>query len=103
MIRRRVGAVMRKAIPVALKKRSSGEELAISTLIGGNCHKLGGIVGEVDEEIIDRVLDVYVHIGMYVPPVFGDKDNGAHLAVVGSRRDLAEAKYSDWARAILRS
>ena len=101
LIRRRVDATMRKALPFALGKRNSGEELAISALIGGNCEELEGIVGRIDEDMVDRVLDVYVHIGIYVPPIFGSEGSGARLAVVGSKRDFAEAKYSDWARYVL--
>ncbi|KAK9684044.1 hypothetical protein RND81_10G182500 [Saponaria officinalis] len=95
MIRRRITASMRVALPVAISGRSSGEELSISALIGGNAEELSG---RIDDEMIDRVFDVYVHIGMYVPPVFGVVGNGARLAVVGNRRDFAEAKYSDWVR-----
>ncbi|KAK9671559.1 hypothetical protein RND81_12G038900 [Saponaria officinalis] len=93
MIRRRITVLMRVALPVAISGRSFGEELLISTLIGGNAEELSG---RFDDEMIDRVLDVYVHVGMYVPPVFGVVENGARLAVVGNRKDFAEAKYSDW-------
>lgn len=89
---------MREALPIAINERDSGEELAISMLVGGNSEELDGVKGRIEEDMIDRVLDVYVHIGMYVPPVFGIEGNGARLAVVGCRRDFAEAKYSDWAR-----
>uniref|UniRef100_A0A803MEL6 Uncharacterized protein n=1 Tax=Chenopodium quinoa TaxID=63459 RepID=A0A803MEL6_CHEQI len=98
LILRRVNDAMRVSLPVAIKERGKGEELAISTLVGGNNEELSGIQGGNEEEMIDRVLDVYVHIGMYVPPVFGVEGNAARLAVVGCRRDFAEAKYSDWAR-----
>ncbi|KMS95531.1 hypothetical protein BVRB_007380 isoform A [Beta vulgaris subsp. vulgaris] len=97
-VHRRVNDVMKIALPVADKERSSGEELAISALIGGNFDELSGVKGIIEEGMIDRVLDVYLHIGMYVPPVFGVEGNGARLAVVRCRRDFAEAKYSDWAR-----
>ncbi|XP_021859738.1 uncharacterized protein [Spinacia oleracea] len=97
-IRRRVNDAMGNALPVAIKERSYGEELAISMLVGGNFEGVNGIQGRIEEEMIDRALDVYVHIGMYVPLVFGAEGNGARLAVVGCRRDFAEAKYSDWAR-----
>ncbi|PKA48513.1 hypothetical protein AXF42_Ash017412 [Apostasia shenzhenica] len=58
-------------------------ELAITALVGG------GGSGSGD-------LDVYLHIGFYVPPVFGDA--GARLAVAGRGREVAQAKYSQWAR-----
>lgn len=41
-------------------------------------------------------LDVCVHLGAYVPPVFGVA--GARLAVTGRGRDAAAAKYAPWAR-----
>ncbi|XP_058110165.1 uncharacterized protein LOC131253250 isoform X3 [Magnolia sinica] len=65
--------------------RSDGEELAVTTLICGNG---GPPMG----------LDVYVHFGIYVPPVFGGTENSAHLAVVGCGRDVARAKWSEWVR-----
>ncbi|XP_021744361.1 uncharacterized protein LOC110710378 [Chenopodium quinoa] len=98
LILRRVNDAMTVSLPVAIKERGTGEELAISTLVGGNFEELSGIQGGDEEEMINRVLDVYVHIGMYMPPVFGVEGNAARLAVVGCRRDFAEAKYSDWAR-----
>lgn len=48
------------------------------------------------KEGVDGLLDVFLHIGFYAPPVFGS--GGARLAVAGPGRDLASAKYSDWAR-----
>ncbi|XP_074305478.1 uncharacterized protein LOC141640671 isoform X2 [Silene latifolia] len=95
ILRNRVSEEMRVSLPVALSERGFGKELAVSALIGGN---VGELRGRIDSEVIDRIFDVYVHIGMYVPPVFGVAGNGARLAVVGNRRDFAEAKYSDWAR-----
>ncbi|KAL0912020.1 hypothetical protein M5K25_017960 [Dendrobium thyrsiflorum] len=59
-------------------------ELAVTVLI---CN--GGVSGS-------SALDLYLHIGFYVPPVFGAA--GARLALAGRGRDLAEAKYSQWAR-----
>ncbi|KAL2896393.1 putative branched-chain-amino-acid aminotransferase [Bienertia sinuspersici] len=97
-IRRRVNGAMRNALSFAIEGRNSSEELSISTLVGGKSEELKGVQGRIEEETIDRVLDVYVHIGTYVPPVFGVEGNAARLAVVGCRRDCAEAKYSDWAR-----
>uniref|UniRef100_A0A0D9YPZ9 Uncharacterized protein n=1 Tax=Oryza glumipatula TaxID=40148 RepID=A0A0D9YPZ9_9ORYZ len=41
-------------------------------------------------------LEVCVHLGVYVPPVFGEA--GARLAVAGRGRDAAAAKYAPWAR-----
>ncbi|KAH7841376.1 hypothetical protein Vadar_029087 [Vaccinium darrowii] len=92
-----VNESMSKALPMALEERKSGEELAITALVGGNLENLCGIE-EIDEDGVCRVLDVWVHVGMYVPPVFGVQENGARLAVVGRGRDVANAKYSDWVR-----
>ncbi|GMH13333.1 hypothetical protein Nepgr_015174 [Nepenthes gracilis] len=97
MIRHRVCDSMREALPITLKERNEGKELAITALIGGNFEKMCEI-GELNEETIGSVLDVYVHMGIYVPPLFGVSQNGARLAVVGRGRDLAEAKYAEWAR-----
>lgn len=88
---------MSKALPVALGERKSGEELAITVLVSGNLENICGFE-DLDEERVSRVLDVCVHVGMYVPPVFGVRENGARLAVVGRGRDVANAKYSDWVR-----
>ncbi|XP_043703180.1 uncharacterized protein LOC122653270 isoform X2 [Telopea speciosissima] len=86
-----------KALPIALKERKNGEELAVTALVSGNPNKCN--VDEVDEEERAlRVLDVYVHVGIYIPPVFGDRENGARLAVVGRGRDVARAKFSDWVK-----
>lgn len=41
-------------------------------------------------------LEVCVHLGLYVPPVFGVA--GARLAVAGGGREAAAAKYAPWAR-----
>nr|GEX51477.1 D-aminoacid aminotransferase-like PLP-dependent enzymes superfamily protein [Tanacetum cinerariifolium] len=64
---------MTKAMPYALKERKSETELVFTALVSGNLRKL-------------------------VPyDKAGEKDkNGAHLAVVGHGRDVANAKYSDW-------
>ena len=86
------------AMPLAIEGMNSGQELSISTLIAGNLEELSGAQGRIEEEIIENVFDVYVHVGICVPPVFGVGSNGARLAVVGHKRDFAEAKYSDWAR-----
>ncbi|XP_057522670.1 uncharacterized protein LOC130802676 isoform X1 [Amaranthus tricolor] len=97
-IRRRVNDSMAIAMPLAIEGMNSGQELSISTLIAGNLEELSGAQGRIEEEIIENVFDVYVHVGICVPPVFGVGSNGARLAVVGHKRDFAEAKYSDWAR-----
>ncbi|XVE99390.1 hypothetical protein REPUB_Repub03eG0194100 [Reevesia pubescens] len=91
---------MNQVLPIALKERSNGEELAITTLVCGDLEKLKemkNVVGDIDDGVF-RVLDVHLHIGSYVPPVFGIEENGAHLALVGRGRDVAAAKYSDWVR-----
>ncbi|CAH1446515.1 unnamed protein product [Lactuca virosa] len=61
---------MTKAIPVALKERKPGTELAFTALVSGNLEKL----------------------------ISNEKIDGAHLALVGHGRDTANAKYSDWVR-----
>ncbi|CAK9139745.1 unnamed protein product [Ilex paraguariensis] len=97
MIRSLVENSMREVIPIALKERKSGEELAITTLVSGNLDKLSESEG-LDEERLSRVFDLYVHVGVYVPTVFGITENAMHLAVVGRGRDVANAKYADWVR-----
>ncbi|XP_015159019.1 uncharacterized protein [Solanum tuberosum] len=84
---------MRKALPLVLDKRRNGEELAITCLVSGNVDSL-----EELEENFSTAFDVYVHVGSYVPPLFGIHQNGARLAVVGCGRRVANAKYSDWVR-----
>ncbi|KAF3329927.1 Amino-transferase class IV [Carex littledalei] len=59
------------------------DELAITALVRS-------------KEGVGGLLDVFLHIGFYVPSVFGS--SGARLAVAGPGRDLASAKYSDWVR-----
>lgn len=97
MIRDLVNDSMKNVLPIALKERRSGEELAITTLVSGNLEKLS-VNEDIDEERISGVLDVYVHVLVYVPFVFGIVENSAHLAVVGHGRDVANAKHSDWVR-----
>lgn len=87
---------MRKALPFVLKKRRSGEELAITCLVSGNVDSLVELEG--DEEKFSTAFDVYVHVGSYAPPLFGIHENAAHLAVVGRGRHVANAKYADWVR-----
>ncbi|XP_076953182.1 uncharacterized protein LOC143627183 [Bidens hawaiensis] len=77
---------MTKAMPYALKERKGETELAFTALVTG------------DEEDIYRDFGMYLHVSLYDPVVFGVKKNGAHLAVVGRGRDVANAKYSDWVR-----
>ncbi|XP_019705869.1 uncharacterized protein [Elaeis guineensis] len=77
---------LRAGLGLALRERDragSTEELAITALVRGSEEEEDG-------------LDVFLHIGFFIPPVFGTA--GAHLAVAGRGRDVAAAKYSDWAR-----
>ncbi|KAK6933301.1 Aminotransferase class IV, partial [Dillenia turbinata] len=88
---------MANLLPIVLDKRRDGEELAITALLSTNLENLDeneGFCGNLGS----KVLGVSVHIGFYVPPLFGERDNGARLALVGQGRDLAAAKYSDWVR-----
>ncbi|XP_052185789.1 uncharacterized protein LOC127797196 isoform X2 [Diospyros lotus] len=98
MVRSLVSNSVSKALPAALKVRNIGEELSIAVLVSGNLEKLRADEDIVDEEIISRAFDVYVHVGTYLPPAFGIRENGACLAVVGHGRDFANAKYSEWVR-----
>ncbi|XP_030486388.2 uncharacterized protein LOC115703045 isoform X1 [Cannabis sativa] len=102
-IRGLINDSVRKVVPIALKERSEGEELSITTLVTGNFEKLIQTQSEYEKENVRResvvdVFDVLVYIGDFVPPVFGIRENGSHLAVVGPGRDVASAKYSDWVR-----
>ncbi|XP_011102086.1 uncharacterized protein LOC105180130 isoform X2 [Sesamum indicum] len=98
VIRSLVNDSMRKVVPFFEKERIFGEELAITAHLSGNLENLDHLKGGFDEGKISEVLDVYLHIGGYVPPVFGVRGSAAHLAVVGRGRDSANAKYSDWVR-----
>ncbi|KAH6801574.1 D-aminoacid aminotransferase-like PLP-dependent enzymes superfamily protein [Perilla frutescens var. frutescens] len=89
---------MRKVMPFAVKERNFKEELAFTVLLSGNCDNLDYWRGGFDEGRISEVLDVYLHVGGYVPPAFGARESAARLAVVGRGRDLANAKYTDWVR-----
>lgn len=91
---------MSKVLPIALKEWRAGEELSITTLVSGNLGKLGESLN-LEQEGNGGLLDVSIYIGSYVPPVFGVRGNGAHLAVVGRGRDAAAAKYSDWVRSVI--
>ncbi|XP_062076561.1 uncharacterized protein LOC133781541 isoform X2 [Humulus lupulus] len=96
-IRGLVNDSMRKALPIALKEGSEGDELAITTLVTANLDKL--IVSEsVRRESLVNVFDVHIYIVDFVPPMFGIQENGAHLAVVGPGREAASAKHSNWVR-----
>ncbi|KAK7819300.1 hypothetical protein CFP56_040454 [Quercus suber] len=81
--------------------RSDREELSVTTLVSGNIERMSGIRNVDDDDDDGRVceaLDVYVYVGSYVVPIFGVRENGACLAVVGRGRDVVNAKYSDWVR-----
>lgn len=97
LVRILVNDSMKKALPVVLEGRKYEEEIAVTTLVSGNLEELGD-VEDLDEQRIYEILNVYLHFGSYVPPVFGIQGKGAHLAVVGRGRDVANAKYSDWVR-----
>ncbi|GKB82588.1 putative D-aminoacid aminotransferase-like PLP-dependent enzymes superfamily protein [Tanacetum coccineum] len=88
---------MTKAMPRALKERKSETELAFTALVSGN---FGILVPDekAGEEDVCRVFSVHLHVSLYTPLAFGVQKNGAHLAVVGHGRDVANAKYSDWVR-----
>ncbi|RCV09849.1 hypothetical protein SETIT_2G062700v2 [Setaria italica] len=60
------------------------DDLALTALIRGG------------DSVSSDGLDVFVHVGTYTPPVFGD--SGARVAVAGTGRDAAAAKYAPWAR-----
>lgn len=84
-----------KVLPFALQERNDCEELAITTLVSGNLEELNAC-DTVSDERMSKILDVHVHVETYVPPTFGIRGNGVHLAVVGYGRHVAAAKYSDW-------
>ncbi|XWS07887.1 hypothetical protein CRYUN_Cryun41cG0031000 [Craigia yunnanensis] len=95
-IRSLVNNSMNQVLPIALKERSDGEELAVTALICGDLTKLKEMKNVVDDDGVFQVLDLHLHIGSYVPPAFGIEENGAHLALVGRGRDVAAAKHSAW-------
>ncbi|KAL7148350.1 hypothetical protein ABFS83_06G172700 [Erythranthe nasuta] len=97
-IRSLVDDSMRKAMPFVVNGRRFGEEMAITALLSGNSENLDLSEGGFDEEKTSEGLDLYLHVGRYVLPVFGLDENAARLAVVGHGRDFANAKYSDWVR-----
>ncbi|CAA0821211.1 D-aminoacid aminotransferase-like PLP-dependent enzymes superfamily protein [Striga hermonthica] len=98
LIRCLVNDSMGKMMSFASSERKSGEELAVTTLLCVNTQNLQLLDGDYSEGDISEVLDVYLHVGGYVPPVFGVLENAARLAVVGRGRNFAGAKYSEWVR-----
>jgi len=60
------------------------DDLALTALIRGG------------DSVSSDGIDVFVHVGTYSPPVFGD--SGARVAVAGTGRAAAAAKYAPWAR-----
>ncbi|KAK1270525.1 hypothetical protein QJS04_geneDACA012674 [Acorus gramineus] len=74
---------MRVGFSHALKERGDNEELAVTALVCGDADGVSGV-------------GVCLHIGVYVPMVFGGV--GARLAVVGHGRELPMAKSSEWVR-----
>ncbi|CAH9099666.1 unnamed protein product [Cuscuta europaea] len=97
LIQSLVNDSMRKILPAVLTERENEEELAITSLVSGNLDDFRDLE-RLNEENISRMFDVYVHIGGYVPKIFGISENGAHLAVAGCGREVANAKYSGWVR-----
>lgn len=98
VIRCLVNDSMRKVMPFAVKERKFREEFAFTVLLSGNWENLDYWRDGFDEGRISEVLDVYLHVGRYVPPIFGARESAARLAVVGRGRDFANAKYTDWVR-----
>ncbi|XP_057784525.1 uncharacterized protein LOC131001906 isoform X2 [Salvia miltiorrhiza] len=89
---------MRKVMPLVVRDRNSVEEMAFTVLLSGNWENLDFRRGGFDEGRISEVLDVYLHVGGYIPAAFGSRESAASLAVVGRGRDFANAKYTDWVR-----
>lgn len=87
-IRPLIAESLQAGLPLALKERcgSRDEEVAVTVLV---CGSSGNSV---------RFFDVFMHLAAYVPPMFGEKENGASLALVGPGREIAMAKFSDWVR-----
>lgn len=103
MVKSLVNDSLDKALPVALKDRRDGEELAVTVLVEGDAQKLSGIQDGVGcGSSVNGIFDVYAHFSRYVPLAFGVHGGGARLAVVGRGRDVAEAKYSDWVRLVVK-
>lgn len=80
---RGIEPLVNRSVRVALDEMP-GEDMALTALLRAS---------PAEEE---SELEVCVHLGAYVPPVFGKA--GARLAVAGRGRDAAAAKYAPWAR-----
>ncbi|XP_039043402.1 uncharacterized protein LOC120182502 [Hibiscus syriacus] len=89
---------LNQVLPIALEERATGEELVVTALVSGDLEKLKAMKNVGNDDGVFQFLDVHLHIGSYVPPVFGIEENGAHLALVGRGRDISNVKYSDWVR-----
>ncbi|XP_020529855.1 uncharacterized protein LOC18423694 isoform X1 [Amborella trichopoda] len=81
---------MRNGLVLAFEERENKgeeEEFALTALVAGGL--------EEDGEK-SKCFDVFVHIGVYAPLVFGV--NSARLALVGGGREMALSKHSQWVR-----
>ncbi|KAM0836452.1 hypothetical protein ACQ4PT_062321 [Festuca glaucescens] len=78
----RVGVHEMRRRMLAPRECCSGDDMALTALVRASGANDG--------------LEVCIHLGVYVPPVFGDA--GARLAVAGSGREAAAAKYAPWVR-----
>lgn len=101
-LKRLVNDSLEKVLPIALKERVGSEELIVNTLVTGNSEELN-VSESMSEDNMSKIFDVHVHIETYVPPQFGIRGNGEHLAVGGYGRNVAAAKYSDWVRSVYSS
>ncbi|EES15494.3 hypothetical protein BDA96_08G001800 [Sorghum bicolor] len=77
---------MRARLPMT----KDDDDLALTALVRGAGAGADSVSASGDG------LDVFVHVGTYSPPIFGE--SGARLAVAGRGRDAAAAKYASWAR-----
>lgn len=93
-VRSSVCDLLGEVLPVPMKEKEDGKELAITVLLSGNFERLG------DPERDCEFLDVHLHVDGYVPARFGERETGARLALVGRGRETAAAKYSDWVRLV---
>ncbi|KAA3486240.1 Aminotransferase, class IV [Gossypium australe] len=64
------------------------KDSAVTALVSGDIEKLkamknGGGDDDDDDNGVFQVLDLHLHIGSYIPPVFGIEESGAHLTLVG--------------------
>jgi hypothetical protein len=80
---------MRARLPMT----KDDDDLALTALVRGAGAGADSVSASGDG------LDVFVHVGTYSPPIFGE--SGARLAVAGRGRDAAAAKYASWARSVL--